>query len=476
MTMRKQWNIIGLLLLVIMGLTSCEKWLDVQPKTKIKSDDLLQTAAGYRDALVGAYTLLNNQQIYGRELSFGFVDVIAQQYDVYNNTVYNEVSKWNYGTVAVRSQIDNIWAKMYNTIANLNNILDHIEEGKALLSADEYAVIKGEALAMRAYLHFDLLRLFGSSDLSQTAVPYLDHLATKITSPLKGTEVLVRIIEDAKQAAVLLAADPILSGKKYIHSEDPFFNNRHQRFNYFAVNALLARAYMWGGQKSEALTVINSMAPQLDNVFPWVQSGSISTLNDKDKDFTFSTENLLALQVVNLRDIANTWFISAFPGNQLQRGPYYYEEMFEKSTIGANDFRLLFTSRLIDYNYIQYKYYQPDSYRAAYAQMIPLIRRSELNYMAAECLVGTDNVKAIELLNEVRTHRGLSVLLSNSLDEQAIRNEILKEYRKEFQAEGQLFYYCKRTKQSQFPTSYTKLTDKEYVLPKPDNELEFGNY
>lgn len=474
--MKKRLNILGICLILVLCLSSCEKWLDVQPRTKIKSDDLLQTASGYRDALIGSYTLLNSQQLYGRELSFGFLDAVAQQYDVFNNTTYNEVAKWNYESVAVRLQLDNIWGRMYNTIANLNNILDNIDQGKQLLTEEEYALIKGEALAMRAYLHFDLLRMFGSSDLSLQTIPYLDKLSTKITAPLQGTVVLARIIEDAEAAQVLLAKDPILEGKKYVHSEDVFFNNRHQRFNYFTAKALLARAYMWGGDKTNALIVLEELLPKVETVFPWVQTGNISAADDKNKDFTFSTENLMALQVVNLKDVANTWFISSLQSNQLQRGTYYYEQMFEKTTIGANDFRLFITSRLINNNYIQYKYYQPDGYKSAFAQMIPLMRRSELNYMAAECLVDRDNVRAIQLLNEVRAHRGIATPLAGSLNASQINAEILKEYRKEFQAEGQLFYFCKRTKQAKFPTSGTTLSDKHYVFPKPVNELEFGNY
>lgn len=474
--MKKRLTILGICFSLALSMSSCEKWLDVQPRTKIKSDNLLQTASGYRDALIGSYTLLNSPQLYGRELSFGFIDVLAQQYDVFNNTTYNEVAKWNYESAAVRSQIDNIWGKMYNTIANLNNILDHIDSGKQLLTEEEYALIKGEALAMRAYLHFDLLRIFGSSDLSQQAIPYLDKLSTKITAPLQGTAVLARIIEDAKAAEVLLSKDPILEGNKYNHSEDLFFNNRHQRFNYYVTKALLARAYMWGNDKDKALVELEAVLPKMEALFPWIKSSDISASEDKNKDFTFSTENLMALQVVNLKDIANTWFISALPTNQLQRGTYYYEQMFEKANIGANDFRLLFTSRLINFNYIQYKYYQPDGYKLAYAQMIPLLRRSELNYMAAECLVDKDNARAIQLLDEVRSHRGIGTALSKTLNSSQITAEILKEYRKEFQAEGQLFYYCKRTKQAKFPTSGTTLTDKQYVLPKPVNELEFGDY
>ena len=52
-----------------------------------------------------------------------------------------------------------------------------------------------------------------------------------------------------------------------------------------------------------------------------------------------------------------------------------------------------------------------------------------------------------------------------------------KEYAKEFLAEGQLFYYCKRNELTKFPYGYQTATeDNVYVLPKPDDEIEFGDY
>ena len=463
-------------LMAIALLASCSKWLDVQPRTKIKSDVLLQTEQGYRDALIGCYTLLKNQSLYGRELTFGFADAVSLQYDTYNNNVYNNVARWIYTNESVRAQIDNIWGRMYNVLANVNNILDHIDADKALFTGTNYEIIKGEALAIRAFVQFDLLRFFAPSDLSKPAVPYVNTLTTKVTAPSSGTEVIGYLLRDIEEATALLAVDPIIKGKKLVFSEDEFMNNRHQRLNYYAVKGLAARVHMWNGDKPKALESASVVLEAGDRIFPWIKTSNISATNDKDKDFTFSTENLFALNVWDLRTVSNNWFIAAFPGNQLFRGSFYFDQMYEKTSVGASDYRLLFLTRMSGSNYILYKYYQPDNYTASYANMMPLMRRSEMNYIAAECLVGVDNARAVALLNEVRSNRGITVPLSSSLTDASITSEILKEYRKEFQGEGQIFHYCKRTKMQSFPTNSTKLTDAHYVLPKPNNEIEFGGY
>ena len=91
----------------------------------------------------------------------------------------------------------------------------------------------------------------------------------------------------------------------------------------------------------------------------------------------------------------------------------------------------------------------------------------------AECLMNEDADGALEYLNEVRRHRGITADLT---DASALRSEITKEYCKEFLSEGQLFYYCKRNALTQFPYGYQAVSEDVYVLPKPDNELEFGDY
>ncbi|SMC88100.1 RagB/SusD family nutrient uptake outer membrane protein [Pedobacter nyackensis] len=467
--------IVGLMTIVVMlSVSSCKKWLDVQPRTKIKSDVLLQTEQGYKDALIGCYTLMKSQSLYGRELTFGFMDAVAQQYDTFNNSTYGSVAQFRYTTDAkVRIQIDGMWRGMYNILANVNNILDNIDNNKALFTGNNYQIIKGEALAIRAFIHLDLLRNFASTDLTKIAIPYANSLSTEVTPRSTGNQVMDLLLKDLEDAVLNLNVDPIKKGIKR-SATDEFLNNRHQRLNYFAVKGIAARAYLWKNDKVNALTNAMEVIQAGNQVFPWIQTSNISATADMDKDFTFSTENLFALNVFDLKIIANKWFISAFSGDQLLKSSFNYESMYEKGGIGANDYRLIYTSRLSGNNYILYKFFQPDNYKIAYASMIPLVRRSEMNYIAAECNVGLDNGKAIDLLNEVREHRGITTPLSASLTDAQVKAEILKEYRKEFQGEGQLFGYCKRTKQAKFPPNSVTLTDVQLVLPMPENEIEFG--
>ena len=94
----KKRIIYSVLLILTVLASSCESWLDVDPRTKVKSDDLFETEAGFKDALIGAYTLMKAEALYGRELTYGFIDAVTGPYAAYNNKVYNEVAQWKYLT------------------------------------------------------------------------------------------------------------------------------------------------------------------------------------------------------------------------------------------------------------------------------------------------------------------------------------------------------------------------------------------
>lgn len=60
-------------------------------------------------------------------------------------------------------------------ILNCNKLLKNIQGKQSLFTGYNYDIIRGEALALRAMLHFDMLRLFGpvySLNPDGTAIPY----------------------------------------------------------------------------------------------------------------------------------------------------------------------------------------------------------------------------------------------------------------------------------------------------------------
>ena len=69
-----------LFLSLIVFMSSCSDWLDVSPKDIVDEDDLFTSYLGYRNALNGVYKQMGSTGMYGKELSWGFIDVLAQSY------------------------------------------------------------------------------------------------------------------------------------------------------------------------------------------------------------------------------------------------------------------------------------------------------------------------------------------------------------------------------------------------------------
>src|SRR5690606_31410654 len=74
--------ILSLLPLLLAGLASCNKWLDVQPETEVDRDILFSSAEGYEEALLGIYSRGTIDDLYGKELTIGTPEVLAQHYTI----------------------------------------------------------------------------------------------------------------------------------------------------------------------------------------------------------------------------------------------------------------------------------------------------------------------------------------------------------------------------------------------------------
>lgn len=476
--MRKGFLKYSLWILVCFSMVACNDWLDVKPKTEMEAEDMFSTEAGFKDALAGVYTAITRPSLYGRELTYGIVDVVAQQWsNIGTNHRYANALKYEYEATNTKPTIDTLWSGLYNAIANANSILSYLDNTKVTFTGDNRQIIKGEALALRAYLHFDLLRMFckdAKSTSAEDGIPYVDELTKQVTVSISPQDFVGRVIQDLKDAATCLANDPVLTGREVSASEDNgYLVNRNYHLNYYAVMGLTARVYMYAENPTEArkaaMTVIE--AHENRNVFPWGTKDEVLNEKRELRDRTISSEHLFALNIRKLTDYIEGYFMATSTPLLTRVAP---ASLF----VGADDFRKYFFETMNYVGDVPSKLWQMDGVTVdrelvmPKRDRMPMIRLSEMYYIVAECDKATPSV-AIARLNEVLTHRGYAdtELLNPSVvnDELAVQEEILKEFQREFIAEGQLFFYYKRMK-------VEKLDGKtvNYVFPKPDTELEFG--
>lgn len=103
--------------------------------------------------------------------------------------------------------------KAYALIANVNKLLKNADSHKDLFTGDSYDLITGEAYALRAFLHFDLLRLFGpvyKTHKEDKSICYNTQFSLSGSDLLPASKVMEYVIADLKEAEDRLAKDPII--------------------------------------------------------------------------------------------------------------------------------------------------------------------------------------------------------------------------------------------------------------------------
>lgn len=458
-------------MLAVVTLTACNKWLDVQPKTTMKTDVLFTTQSGFRDALTGIYSNMTIASSYGTELTFGFADVLAQAYDnvptSLTHTYFNAVA-YDYTESTEETRIAGIWKQAYKSITNANILLSYIDDKKKVFTGKNYNLIKGEALGLRAYLHFDMLRLFAPSPVmgaDRKAIPYVDSYTNVPFPQLTVAQVMDKIAGDLAAARELLKdADTYgpMRASFDLTEVNEIAGTRQYRMNYYAVTALLARVELYKSNKTAAVAYAKEVIDS--GLFPaFSSSGQIAA-----SDNVFPLEHVFSLTIPDLKTkYADVYFLQVADGQNTNNLSITNNTLSAIYPAGLNtDYRINWfeansstTKRVSKYTY---------------NTVIPLLKISEMYLIAAEAEPAVDN--AMAYLNTLRAHRGLSPLDAAAYTREMLDKEIGDEYRREFIAEGQLFFYYKRTNADKLPT-LTAFKNKEavYILPIPVAEKEFGN-
>ena len=285
------------------------------------------------------------------------------------------------------------------------------------------------------------------------------------------------IVADLQDALDLLAvSDPYLAtdDELELYSETDL-DYRQYRMNYFATKALLARVYLWQGERSLAFTMATEVIQEAkrgeEELFPFVTYADATNASTPDR--VFSTEVLFGSYNSLRRDIFEALFAPTLESTALltMAGNYTtgrINELYDDE----NDYRYKIWAT---YNnngmaVLYHRKYEELSSNVEYNYMVPLIRMSEMYLIAAECC--DDPGEAVGYLNALRNARNC---FSVSPTADLLQTYITAEYRREMLGEGQLFYYYKRKEMVNIPdgtqaTSTMNVDLTKYVIPLPDSE------
>ena len=455
-----------------LALTACEDFLNITPEGQTKRDELLATPEGIEDALYGVYSQLRSNTLYGQELYFQTLEVMAHNLYCDGNESITALGNFEYDNTNVKTLFEGIWTAMYKNISNLNSVLD----APLVSDAQEfpYTIYKGEALGLRAFMHFDLVRLFAeqyTQNPQADGIPYATSFSLHTPDFESLKENYAHILADLHEADSLLADEEKYEGEGY------YMLDRQIHFNKYAVKATLARVYLTMGDKANAAKyakeVIDGGKYYLKEKTE-VKNDLAGVLSKKECIFGVYHSGFFTQVYAKLEQTTTRYSLDLRPD---------YKDIYNKDNSG-NDYRtdayfksVALGSESIDRLSKFTEIYELQNIVASRPSDlilgINMIRIPEMYYIMAEALfdnealAGEYDKSALAYYNDVRMSRGLEQLETLTLQ------RIYEEYFKEYIGEGQLFFYLKRMNVplTSYDGTIVHATSK-YVVPIPDIEKE----
>ncbi|MDR2414265.1 MAG: RagB/SusD family nutrient uptake outer membrane protein [Odoribacteraceae bacterium] len=476
-------------------LAACTDWLDIQPALEIRKNTMFENEDGFKNVLTGAYIQMAAPTLYGKNMTMTLPEFMTHHWIAATNTLGDHLGRLDHEQTACKDLEADIWLAYYQTIVNLNTLLGEIDDKRDLFTNGNYELIKGEAIGLRAFLHFEIARLWGDVPAEikpeSPAVPYVKTV-TKDPNALRSIshgEFARLLLADLDTAELLLANDPITTCfnsilnmpgvvegyEDYNRPADAYHYYRQSRFNYYAVKATKARYYHWIGDRAAAARFAGEVidAVNIEDGSPKFRLGEESAA--MLGRLTFPSEHILAVHNSRASEVVTPLFIQS--ATAYTQDSTLLKTAYE-SREHPNDIRFR-NNRLWQTRAVQTGVAATFSYFRKYVvndrdviDVIPLIRLSEMYFIAIE------NGEH-DRFPAYRIARNLDNSLDATITDAGVTEEIIlerleKEYRKEFYGEGQMFFFYKRHGRDRFtwPSTYT-INVANYKLPLPETQSTF---
>lgn len=400
-------------------ISSCDSFVEVDlPKSQLTTIVVFEDYATADAALTDIYAKIRDKGLLtgsnrGLSIQLGNYTDELVPYGTPSNPSF---SFYNNGLLAENPDVTQYWNDSYNQIYAANALMEGAE-ASVKLSDQNKKQLKGEALFIRALLHFYLVNLFGD-------IPYItgtDYNKNRTVSRMPEREVYEHIISDLESASALLQNDYSAIGRI--------------RPGKYASRALLARAYLYMKSYPEAANEASVVLNQTD----------LFALENINEAFLLdSKETIWQLQSAeagqNTQEAATFIFLSGPP-------PLVSLSDDLAASFSTSDLRysnwIQAVSDGISVWYHAYKY-KEQNFTSSSQEYSIVLRLAEQYLIRAEARAQQgDLIGAKEDLNQIRHRSGLAD--SNALSKEDILSAVLQERRWEFFTEfGHRFFDLKR--------------------------------
>ncbi|TDQ73531.1 RagB/SusD family nutrient uptake outer membrane protein [Sphingobacterium yanglingense] len=434
-------NILSIAFIASLLFTGCgNKWLEeAQPSTSTESSEAIKSAREAQYALNGAYDFLRNYEYYGARMTY-YGDVTGE--DLQANGDTKRAAKFYLFDYNKDTAPSSLWRFPYRVLRNVNGILAFANGLPAEGLSEELKDIKGQALALRALAHFDLVKVFGApfskDNGASLGVPIEVEKHNSSSKPSRNTvkQVYDQVIIDLEDASKLLSTA-----------------RNNGKINRFAAQQLLARAYLYMGQNQKAFDTATQMITEAQKsasstkgqYFLWTNE-EYSTVWSKD----FTSEILFQLPIIKTETGSDTggpgkdgigYLLWRLGYNDIILSGDYMNLLKADPNDVRHKIITKYTSKQVDYYYLNKYPGNPAEGETPQEADIPVLRLSEAYLIAAEAAVKIgDNTNALKYLNAIVTRANPAKSVSGTVT----LERVMEERRKELVGEGHRLFDATR--------------------------------
>lgn len=441
-----------LFFLACISLNSCTEFVEVDfPRDQLYTQSVFEEASTANAAMVEVYSKIRKSGVLAGD-SGGMPFLLANytdEVDFYGADYLGAQSFYRNTLTGVNGEVATIWNSTYNQLYCVNAIIDGVTRSKGL-NQEIKDQLMGEALLVRALLHFSLTNLFGP-------IPYVTGIDYKVNQKVSRNsldEVYAAAKVDVELAVQLLP--------------DIYLTENRTRPNQSVAQALLSRICLYQGKWDEASNAASAVLNRTDlygtesdlsQIFlnnstttVWQLNPSGSTRNTAEGSLYIFTNGppptaALSADFMNCFEAGDlrktTWIKSVTDGVSTWYHPYKYKQ--NKSSTPSKESSIIF-------------------------------RTAELYLIRAEARVQSGNLTSgKEDLNLIRDLAGLPP--TPALTKETLLQAIIEERRVELFTEyGHRFYDLKRLGiiDNVLPETKPGWNSTDKLLPIPELELSLN--
>lgn len=495
------WLVAGCLLSV----GACDALLDAEAENTI-SGNIYTDAEGIQQALNGAYYTFTgiSDGSAGGELLGGDFIVIPELLARVSPTSSSQEYRWetvlaptsyrdfvNKDILTANDRVQANWARAFETINTVNNILANIE---VIPNASERNRIQGEARAIRGILLYEMVLLWAPSYEADGVDP-----ATTSAFPF-----VTEAIADVNEIPTLSASDMKTIDQVYDQSEADLilasslleeFGSNGTSLSYYACQAYLAKLSLQKGQMDDAvdyatevidgpytlmpspLEAFNNMDNCSEDIFA-IQQTLANNVGDRSSGFgltayfsSLSESGLGVFRPLSIAFNSSSWYNAPRFSNADVRG--MVDSSVDENTTNEQLSTAYYKSLVDEFDgIVSTSKFTSSSY------VLPILRLAEMYLIRCEAdYSGRGDVisnQALSDLNAIRTRAGISELvLADFPDQSVFFDSLVVERTREFMQEGMLLEDLKRWGGyiGRASNEYDPW-DEAFILPIPQSETD----